>query len=182
MIVPVVGLPPTTLAGLRVKAAIVDGLIVKVIDFVTDPSFAEILASCWLVTPCVVISKVAEVVPAGTETVTGTEASLFLLDTSMVIPPVGAGDVSVNVPVTAAPPMTFVGESVNAWRTGASTFRSHVLDIPFDVAVMTTGVSVMTAMVLISNVAFELFWAIVTVGGTVTAACPLTSCTTMPPA
>ena len=153
----------------------VDAFTVRVATLITDPSLAEMLALCWLVTPSVVISKVVEVAPAGTDTETGTEASLLLLVSSIVIPLSGASEVRVRVPVTAAPPITLAGDSVNVCSAGATTFKLDVLDAPFNVAVITTGVSVNTAMVLMANVACELFWEMVTVSGTIAAVCPLES-------
>jgi hypothetical protein len=63
-----------------------------------------------LVTTEVVTVKVAELPPAATVTLAGTVAiTVLLLERVATIPPVGAGPVSVTVPVEALPPVTLVG-------------------------------------------------------------------------
>jgi len=74
---------------------------------------AELVA----VTATVVTVNVALVVPAGTVTLpsAGTLATAeLLLESVMTIPPAGAADVSVTVPVDEAGPTTLVGLSVRA--------------------------------------------------------------------
>jgi hypothetical protein len=68
-----------------------------------------------LFTLVVVTVKFAIVLPADTVTVDDTVALLgLLLDSVTISPPLGAGDVSVTVPVELFPPRTAVGLSDNA--------------------------------------------------------------------
>jgi hypothetical protein len=57
----------------------------------------------------VVTAKVAVVAPAAGVTLAGTWAALLLLPSAMVMPPAGAGALSVTVPMDELPPSTFVG-------------------------------------------------------------------------
>jgi hypothetical protein len=68
-----------------------------------------ITAVVWLATPPVVIVKVADVLPAGTVTLAGSVAAGLPLDRVTTAPPVGAGALSVTVPVELAPPITVIG-------------------------------------------------------------------------
>jgi len=61
------------------------------------------------ITGLVVTVKVAEELPAVTATFAGTAANELLLDSAIVMPPVGAGPVRVTVPVEGLPPVTAVG-------------------------------------------------------------------------
>ena len=64
--------------------------------------------------------KLALVAPAGTNTLEGTRATPLLLESVTCAPPVGAGPLSVTVPVEdCAPPTTLVGFSVSEEREGA---------------------------------------------------------------
>ena len=64
--------------------------------------------------------NVALVAPAGTATLEGTLAAALLLESATCAPPVGAGPLSVTVPVEdCTPPITLVGFSVSEEREGA---------------------------------------------------------------
>ena len=64
--------------------------------------------------------NVALVAPAGTVTLEGTLAAALLLESATCAPPVGAGPLSVTVPVEdCTPPITLVGFSVSEEREGA---------------------------------------------------------------
>src|SRR5437867_9781758 len=61
-------------------------------------------------TGVVLTVKVALVLPAGTVTLAGTVAApVLLLDKLTTAPPLGAGPLSVTVPVEELPPVTLVG-------------------------------------------------------------------------
>jgi hypothetical protein len=65
-------------------------------------------------TALVVRVNVALVAPAATVTLPGTwAASVLLLESATCAPPVGAGPLSVTVPVDEFPPTTLVGFSVS---------------------------------------------------------------------
>jgi hypothetical protein len=80
-------------------------------------------ADVWLATPLVVTVKVVDVLPAGTVTLAGTVAAELPLESVTTAPPVGAGELSVTVPVELAPPVTLVGFRLTEERTadGGST-------------------------------------------------------------
>ena len=81
---------------------------------------AEIVTEVETRTPEVVTANVALVVPAGTVTLEGTLAAPLLLESATCAPPVGAGPLSVTVPVEdCTPPITLVGFSVSEERVGA---------------------------------------------------------------
>jgi hypothetical protein len=70
----------------------------------------EIVAIPVTVTALVVMVKVAEVAPAATVTLAGTDAiEVLLLDKLTAAPPAGAGPLRVTVPVEEAPPVTLAG-------------------------------------------------------------------------
>jgi hypothetical protein len=71
-------------------------------------------------TALVLTVKDALVAPAATVTLEGTLATVVLLLESVTCaPPVGAGPLSVTVPVDEFPPVTLVGLSVNEESMGA---------------------------------------------------------------
>jgi len=71
-------------------------------------------------TALVLTVKVALLAPAATVTLEGTLAAVVLLLESVTCaPPVGAGPLSVTVPVDEFPPVTLVGLSVNEESVGA---------------------------------------------------------------
>ena len=63
-----------------------------------------------------VIVKVATILPLDTVTLTGTVATDLLLDKETTTPPVGAGALSVTVPIDGLPPTTVVGLSVSEFN------------------------------------------------------------------
>jgi hypothetical protein len=72
------------------------------------------------VTTLVLTVKVAVVAPGGTATLEGTLAAPLLLESATCAPPVGAGPLSVTVPVEdCTPPITLVRFSVSEESEGA---------------------------------------------------------------
>src|SRR6266566_1124309 len=71
------------------------------------------------VTAKVVTVKAALVTPAGMVTLAGTVATVAsLLERETMAPPVGAGPLSVTLPMEGDPPLTLVGFSVSEVRVG----------------------------------------------------------------
>jgi hypothetical protein len=161
---------------------------VSVADFVRFPSVAEIVTFVLFDAGRLVkIVNVVLVAPASTVMLPGTEAiSAGLLERVTIRPPVGAGPLSVTVPVDLTPPFTVVGlrDSDDNVTTGGGGFTVSVavLVAPPRVAVMVTVVDVVTALVVTGNVAVVLVERTVTEAGTVAAAVLLLdSVTTAPP-
>ena len=76
----------------------------------------------------VVTVNVALVAPVGTVTLAGTVATaVLLLERETMAPPVGAGPLSVTLPVEGDPPLTLVGFSASEVRVGGGvTVREAV--------------------------------------------------------
>jgi len=117
---------------------------------------AEMLAEVETRTPDVFTVKVTLVAPAGTVTLEGTLATLLSLDSAICAPPVGAGPLSVTVPVEdCRPPTTLVGLSVReetVGRGGGVTVRVIAVvcvkapDVPVMVAVTVPVVAALLAV------------------------------------
>jgi hypothetical protein len=99
----------------------------------------------------VVIVNVAEVSPAGTVTLAGTDAEASLLWIATEVPPSGAGYRRFTVPVTGVPLATAVDESASPTTEFGRTYSFAVRVLPASVAVMVTSVSVLTGDVKIGN-------------------------------
>jgi hypothetical protein len=94
---------------------------------VTPAYDAEMVAGVEAVTALVVTVKVALVAPAATVTLVGTLAAALLLESTTCAPPVGAGPLSVTVPVeVCAPPVTLVGFSVSEESVGEEAWGMTV--------------------------------------------------------
>ena len=92
------------------------------------------------------IVKVEDVLPAGIETDAGTVAESEL-DLRETVAPLGAGPLSVTVPVEVPPPASVLGLRVRPVRTGAVTVRFAEAEKPFASAVTVEVVSEDTAEV-----------------------------------
>jgi hypothetical protein len=183
--VPVAVSPPVTLLGAIASAATTGGLTVRVADLVGPPllSLAEIVGETVEATAEVEIVNVAVFWPAATVTLPGTVATVLLLLRLTTVPPVGAGPLSVTVPVDGLPPATTVGLSASVERDGALTVRVAVFETPPAAAVMTGEAVEVTGEVEIVNVAVVCPAATVTDAGTVAAVVLLLlRVTTSPPA
>jgi len=148
--VPVEVLPPRTVAGFNERAVTTAGLTVSVAAALLAPRTALMDGVVAAATPVVVTWKVAEVEPAVTVTVAGTVAD-GSLDESVTVVSAAVGPLSVTVPVEEVPPVTVVGFSATVVTTGARTFRAAVAVPPPYVAVMFTGASAATGVVVTLN-------------------------------
>lgn len=105
------------------------------------------------VTTVELITKVAEVAPAGTVTLVCTGAFVLFDDKLIPTPPVAAGPVSVTVPVVLPPPTRVAGDNVTLANAGAVMVSVAVLDELLSPAVMTAVFVLWSAVVVTVNVA-----------------------------
>ena len=147
-------------------------MTVRVAVLVTVPALAVIVTGVDVVTALVPIANVAVVAPCATVTLAGTVATeVLLLESDTTNPPDGAAAVSVTVPCDPFPPTTDVGltetaESAAGGGTGVTVNVAVRVAVPA-LAVIVTGVDVVTALVPIANVAVVAPCATVTLAGTV---------------
>src|SRR5260370_959854 len=114
-----VGYCPFSGALTPVKSSNVTRLCVTVSEAVLAPLLfdPEIVTDVDAVTVLVLTVNVALLAPAGTVTVAGTVAAAVLLLVRLTTaPPLGAGPLSVTVPVEGFPPVTLTGFSVTEDR------------------------------------------------------------------
>jgi hypothetical protein len=106
-----------TLAGVRFsEESVVVGVTVSTVERSAAPIVTEVEA----VTGLVDTVKLANVAPAGTVTLAGTEATPgLLLESRTSAPPGGAAALRITVPIEAVPPRTLVGSRVNDERLAA---------------------------------------------------------------
>jgi hypothetical protein len=133
------------------------------------------------VTGVVVTVNVALVLAAGTITDDGTVAAALFLLNATEEPPLGAGPVSVTVPVELVPPGTVVGFKLSVFRAGGLTVSVAVRVVVPKVPVIVTEVDADTGDVVTANVALVLPAGTVTDAGTVAAALLLPRDITIPP-
>lgn len=145
--IPVAETPPVTLTGATVRPVTVGVLTVSVALF-DPPSVPVIVAVVLDPTGDVVTPKVVEFAAAATFTLAGTVAAPVLLSVT-VIPPVGAGPVSVTLPVDEPPPSTAVGLRVSPAMTGGLTVRTALCETPLRVAVIVDVETVATLLLVI---------------------------------
>src|SRR5882724_4114752 len=123
--VPVEEFPPVTLVGfsesdVRVGGGGGAGVTVNEADRVTPLYVPEMVTVVDAATALVLIVNVALVAPAATVKLDGTVAAVvLLLESATCAPPVGAGPLSVTVPVEdCIPPTTLVGFSESEESVG----------------------------------------------------------------
>jgi len=149
----VAALPPVTDAGETLTETSVGAVMESVAVALFPFTVAVIVAVTAALTAAVVTVKVADVCPAATVTVPGTVADELLDASATTRPPVGAGPLSVTVPVEETPPATVVGLSVTEVVTGAETVRDAFALVVNAPAEIVEVVFVATAAVVIVNVA-----------------------------
>ena len=167
VMLPVAGDPPISDVGATLSAVTVGATTVKVVLAVTPCKDPEIVAVVVLETPTVLTINVAEVAPAGTVTFAGTVALVELELRTTMVPLVGAGPLSVTVPVDVPPPVTSAGDNLRELSAAAVMFNVALADELPRVAVSDEEVDVETAVVVTVNVAVVDPPATVTVDGTV---------------
>ena len=109
------------------------------------PADAVITHGVTTATGVVEMENDVDVLPAVTVTVAGTVAALPAVRVT-VVPPLGAGSLSVTVPVELLPPKTVVGDSETLATAGGTIVRVAVWVVPVsdaemvEVTVLGTGV------------------------------------------
>ena len=155
--VPVTPAPPTTDAGLTVtdvsETDAAAGFTVSAAVWETTPLVAVIVTAVTAVTVVVVTLNVAVVAPAATVTDTGIVAAALLDASVTTMPPAGAADNKVTVPVLAVPPVTDVGFKATVLSTGAVIPSDADWFTPPSVAVIVLAVFAATAVVVTEKVA-----------------------------
>ena len=121
--VPVDGVPPNTDVGETERLVKTAGVTVSVAVTDVPPAEALIVTTVETDTADVVTLKLAELAPAATVTLVGVTALVLLEDKLTTSPPLGAGPLSVTVPVDKVPPVTDAGDTDKLVGTGGVTVR-----------------------------------------------------------
>jgi hypothetical protein len=145
------------------------------------PRLLETVALDLAVTFLVVTKKVAETLPAGTTTDTGTLTEASELVSVIFVPPTGAIEPRLTVPVLDFAPTTEVGFRTSEFRTGELITRVAEGEAAPNFAVIETVFRDATATVLIGKDAAVLPAKIVTEAGTTAEDSELVSFTISPP-
>lgn len=110
--VPVDGVSPGTDAGLRATDETPASFMVRTADWTPLPNVPEIVDVVVPDTAEVVTANAAVLAPAETVTLDGAVAAAVFVELSVTtVPPVGAGEVRVTVPVDEVAPVTELGAS-----------------------------------------------------------------------
>jgi hypothetical protein len=146
---------PLSYSALAIETlSVATGLIVSVAVRVVPLALAEIVAEVLAVTLVVETVNVALVCPAATVTLAGTVAAAVPLESATAVPPAGAAEVSVMVPVDELPPVTDVGlhasvETAAVGPPNGCTVSVVVRVMPAPDAVIVTSVDTAGGCVLI---------------------------------
>jgi hypothetical protein len=126
---------------------------VTVADLVVPPADAEIVTEVLELTLLVETVKLTLVSPAGTVTLEGTVATVvLLLESATDVPPDGAAEPRVTVPVEEFPPVTLVGLRLSPDNAPTGSTVSVVVTVtPAPVAEIVTVVDVAGDCVLTEN-------------------------------
>ena len=128
---PLKEVPPVAEVGLTPTALGTGAFTVNVALCVLVPTVAEIVTGVLLATGLVLTVNVAEVALAATVTLEGTVAAAVLpLASVTTTPPVGAGPLSVTVPVDDVPPVTDAGFRLRALGAAPLTDSPAVCVVP----------------------------------------------------
>ena len=157
------------------------GFIVRTALTVTEPSVAPIVEVVEAVTMVAATEKVAEVPPAGMETLAGSDALALLEVSATTIPAAGAGLLMDTVPTEVDPPVMVLGANVMEVSTGAEIERVAAAVAPWKVPVIVAMVEVAMATVVTVKVAVFAPAAITTVVGTTALTLLEVSATDAPP-
>ena len=164
--VPVEEVPPWTDVGATVTLVRAAGLMVSVAFCETPPCVPVMVAKTALPTAEVLMTKVAEVAPAGTVTLPCTVALVLLQVRDTPTPPTAAGPDKVTVPVDLLPPVTELGDTVRLNRAGVAIVNVAVWVWLLSTAEMVAVFVLWSGVVLIVNVPVEAPLATVTELGT----------------
>jgi len=138
--VPVEGVPPVTVAGLREIEVNAGGSTVRVAFCVTPLRLPDTVATTCDATATVVALKVALVELARIATEAGTATVVRLLESLTTNPPVGAGALRLTVPVEGVPPATVFGLKLSDAKPTGTKVRFAVCEPVPKVAVIVATV------------------------------------------
>jgi len=179
--VPAEESPPETEAGFSPTDCNEAVAIVKVADWVAEPSFAVIVAVFWVVEALVATVKLADDWPDAIATVAGTLADGSLLVSETVSPPAPASPLSDTVPVEDRPPTSVVGLRMTDVKTAGEIVSVADWEVPLRLALIAVDDWAFTPTVATVNV--PVFWpaSTVTVAGTLAEGLLLDKATVVPP-
>ena len=179
--VPVELVPPGTDVGETVRFFGTADVIVSVVETLTPPREAVTFAGVDVATAEVEMLNVAVVAPAATVTLEGVVALELFEERLTTVPPFGAAELIVTVPVEDAPPKTDVGETVKLVGSSELMVRTVVAVTPPAEAEIVASVVEETDVVAIVNFADVAPEATVTVAGGIAALLLDVNATTVPP-
>src|SRR5271155_5430766 len=136
--VPTEFAPPLTGLGLNVSEAMMAGFTVSMPLVLLAPSEAVTVTTACAATPTVVAVNICVALPAGTRTLGGTVTEGSPLLKTTVIPPVGAADAIVTVPVELVPPVTAEGVKLSP----VTGIAGAIVTLPMTTVVLSVAVTV----------------------------------------
>lgn len=167
--VTLTALPPDVDAGETARALTAIGLTVNLVVFETPSSDAVSVATTTEVGRPETMFTFADVAPTGTTTLLAIGASLALLESDTVVPPVGALAFKVIVATAVLPATTAVGLTVIDEIAAGNTVTVAVFSVESTDEEIVTLLDAVTATEVAANVADVLPLATVTVAGTFSA-------------